>query len=471
MRVLQVSLPPNFGGGVPLYTFNLCKELASSGNELFWIFSGNWGWGRIRLSTWKSQDIHYARMMNTPLFFSNSGYPLRDIKNFKVERLFLDYLDEIKPDIVHIQNMMGFPSSIIEIASDNGYPVINSLHNYWYICQRTDLFMHHKVCSGPESMKCAYCIGTNVKNKRRAIFKKVLTEKVVSYLKRRMTNAPLIEKYFYERPDNNLHFLLKPDIPAETIYAYSLRNDYHRYLLTERVIINIAVSSLVKEKFLEFKVPEEKTIVLHIGTKAAGSIKWMPKAISNNLVVFGYIGSLQYIKGVHILIEAFSRLDQDKCKLVIYGYGHKTYLTELKDMAAGKNIEFKGRYNHEQLSDILGEFDLTIVPPIWYDNAPQVVFESLASKTPVIGAKIGGITDFVRDNENGLLFEAGNVEELKDKMQMILNNPDLVERLREGIQPMKSISDHVKEIETIYKTISSASRPDPLRFEGINLTW
>ena len=98
-----------------------------------------------------------------------------------------------------------------------------------------------------------------------------------------------------------------------------------------------------------------------------------------------------------------------------------------------------------------------MVPPIWYDNAPQVVFEALATKTPVIGSNIGGIPDFIKDGKNGFLFEAGNVEELKNKMAIIMENPSLINELRSEIQPMKTMEFHAKEMIDLYRAVLSGA--------------
>ena len=55
------------------------------------------------------------------------------------------------------------------------------------------------------------------------------------------------------------------------------------------------------------------------------------------------------------------------------------------------------------------------------ENGPLSVIESLCLGTPVLGARIGGIPELIQENVNGLLFEPGNVEDLKNKMKYCWN--------------------------------------------------
>jgi len=148
----------------------------------------------------------------------------------------------------------------------------------------------------------------------------------------------------------------------------------------------------------------------------------------------------------------------DRTKLVIYGDVNKDpgYMTELKtimEKKANANIEFLGSFSHELLGETLASIDLLVVPSQWQENNPRVIQEAFASKTPVIASNVGGISEFVEHEKNGLLFDRGDVEELTAQLLRIVDEPSLLNQLRSGIQAVKSISEEISEFEEIYKDL------------------
>jgi len=256
----------------------------------------------------------------------------------------------------------------------------------------------------------------------------------------------------------------QPVVNQSLRQAYGERETENLRLLSEKVTLNIAVSSFVRARFVEWGVPSEKFIVQHIGTRAAEFLMPVTRKVEPP-IAFGFIGPWNYRKGVHILIEAYSRLDgKTKTRLIVYGDpgSGNPYADRIRKMVCKPSVEFRGRYRYEDLQNVLAEIDVLVVPPIWYDNAPQVVFEGLSAGVPVIGARIGGIPDFVRDGENGMLFEAGNVNELAQKMSILANDPALIMKFRDGIRPMKTMYEHVTKTVDLYQSLVNAQAPDIL---------
>jgi glycosyltransferase involved in cell wall biosynthesis len=65
-----------------------------------------------------------------------------------------------------------------------------------------------------------------------------------------------------------------------------------------------------------------------------------------------------------------------------------------------------------------------VLPSEWYENAPMSALEAYACGKPVLGARIGGIPEMVREGEIGALFESGNVEELTGLLARFAAMPD-----------------------------------------------
>jgi glycosyltransferase involved in cell wall biosynthesis len=130
-------------------------------------------------------------------------------------------------------------------------------------------------------------------------------------------------------------------------------------------------------------------------------------------IVFGYIGRLCEPKGLELLLDAFTSASDQNWMLVVAGSGEAGYEARLRSKFAHSRIEFAG---HVTPREFFPGVDFTIVPSIWEDTLPSVVFESLLYGRPVLGSDLGGIPEMLND-ENGLLFGAGDRESLVQRMQ------------------------------------------------------
>jgi glycosyltransferase involved in cell wall biosynthesis len=171
-----------------------------------------------------------------------------------------------------------------------------------------------------------------------------------------------------------------------------------------------------------------------------------------------YVGNLGEHKGVHILLNAFKKLKNNNIRLNIVGKG--TCEKNLKVMAGNdKRIKFHGFLEGKELLNMYENANLTVVPSIWYDNSPMVIYESFNSGTPVIGSRIGGIPELVEDGFNGYLFEVGNVVELEKLLENLINKPEKLKKLENGtIESIKeySMENHIKKLEKEYQLLTKS---------------
>ena len=176
---------------------------------------------------------------------------------------------------------------------------------------------------------------------------------------------------------------------------------------------------------------------------------------SNDVIDILYVGGLSKHKGVHILIDAFKKLEYETICLHILGKGKDG--DEFKKTAGSdKRIIFHGFVPDKELMELYQKANLTVVPSIWYDNSPMVIYESLMNGTPVIGSRIGGIPELVEDGYNGFLFEAGNVNELKAILENLIESPSELKRLEEGAFESVNkydMGEHIRKLEEIYDKI------------------
>ena len=229
-----------------------------------------------------------------------------------------------------------------------------------------------------------------------------------------------------------------------------------RQFLTQAITLadlRITASSFVRDIFLINHIRTPITILPY-----GHDLSWVNEQVGktkSECLRIGFIGQITYSKGVHLLIEAVNLLNRaykEKIALSIFGniYHSVDYSTKLLELTReSSNIKFTGTYLHEQSAGIFSELDILVVPSLWYDF-PLIIYEAFATKTPVIATNLGGMAEAVKHGVNGLLFERGNADDLKNQLVRLIDEPDLLNKLRRGISPVMQIQEHVDKLERIY---------------------
>ena len=128
-----------------------------------------------------------------------------------------------------------------------------------------------------------------------------------------------------------------------------------------------------------------------------------------------YAGRLVPIKGISHMLEAFEKLEYDDCELSICGTGIMQDFVEEKAKANPK-IKYCGMLNNNELAEKYKECDVLIVPSDWPEPFGLVVIEGCRYGMTVIATKNGGIPEIISQTNGGELYQAGNVDELIQKM-------------------------------------------------------
>src|SRR5215831_17173204 len=156
MRVLLVSyrFPPDTIGGVERYTQSLAAELVKAGHMVTVVARRTEpGKANVRLVCERLKDgTLLYRVVGPDIRFDRF---LQHRERF--DQLFLMALLKAKPDIVHINHIMGFSPRIVQIAHQLGAAVVLSLHDFYFACPRIHLRKPSgEVCDGPDfGRECA----------------------------------------------------------------------------------------------------------------------------------------------------------------------------------------------------------------------------------------------------------------------------------------------------------------------------
>ena len=396
LKILVVihGFPPFYMAGSEVYTWNKCREL-SKNHEVI-IFT------RIEDEFQNPYEMTESIENGIKVFRVNK--PSRDYtfrskyQDLKIAEIFRKKLNEVQPDVVHIDHLSHLTIQVIKIIKKLEIPIIFTLHDFWMMCIRGQLIRDDfLLCSGPSIEKCTEC---NM-------------------------------KYFTSEVHAN--------------------HEIQRWLkrlseVNKKVDLFIAPSRFLRNIYIRHGIPEEKIIYMDYGFNKdlINGVKKVP----SEKIRFGFLGRIIPVKGISHLIDAFNEVDHSKAELNIFGRLPSSSIY-LKNRCENSAIHFKGGYHYKDISKVLSNIDVLVVPSIWYENSPLVIHEAFVANKPVITSNLGGMSELVKHEKNGLLFEHGNVEDLKEKMNIFIENPNLIEKYSQKTY-VRSIQEDVAAIENLY---------------------
>ena len=148
-----------------------------------------------------------------------------------------------------------------------------------------------------------------------------------------------------------------------------------------------------------------------------------------------FIGRLTEIKGLDVLLRAMERLDGLKLIVAGDGEGRDEYQRLARELSL--NASFVGRINAVEREKLLLACDAVVIPSTVledgrYEGTPVVCLEAMAAGRVVIASRVGGLSEVISDGENGLLFEQGDHQLLREKLMLALNDDILRQRISEN---------------------------------------
>jgi len=440
LRILQVvhGFPPRNVGGVEVRTRNLARAMAErhevhvfyplylKGASECYVNSYKDGEEKIEiheLTIKENMWDHANRLLRFDVRALDLTY-----KNDKVRKKFEECLEEIQPDIVHFQHLLGLSIDLPLVAKKH-CGVVLSLADYWPMCPTTHfLNSDGEICGGLSPENCWKCLSTkwcNLVSARHLINHYILKKTYEAYGVNRIANRITCIKQSIKCADKLL-------------------------VASETIIRKFAENGFIDDSDLK----EGKVALIHHGIDTY-SLSKVRKNPSNNMR-FGYVGSFSERKGLHVLIEAFNKLGDASAELKMYGSTildpsnryHRCLIEKSKN---NPKIRFMGPFY--DVKDPYSNVDVLVVPSVTYEGYGLVVQEAFATKTPVIASNIGALNESVEHMKNGLLFEVGNSNDLARKMRAIAENPILLRQLERNMPHVKSIEQNAEETEEVYEEV------------------
>lgn len=448
MKILQVAngFPPSESAGVELYTYRLSMELRKRHDVFVFCREGDPRRADYEIIDEVINGLPVRRIVNN---FLDATELERYYKNDIIEEAFRNYVKTCKPDAIHFQHCIGLSASLPKRAKLMGIPFVLTLHDYWYICPNAHLLTPDlTICPGAhERVNCYRCV--RVASKMMA---KLRHTSLYKFLK---NSLPQSIKQLLLRLHYKITSLSPPPSSPSALSAIAERVAYMKRMLAYCQYIT-APSKFVKEIYMDYGVESKKIRVIPLGMNV-DMWKGFKKEKIGKIIRFGYIGTLLPHKGVDILLKAFRDLPGSDIELYIYGYGNPDDIYELEVRHLAKHdrrIHFMGRYENEDLPNILKGIDVLVIPSLWHETFSFTAREAVLSCTPVIASKVGAIPEVIYEGKNGYLFPAGDVDALRERMAYLAAQRERIEVLgNQSLSAFKSFQEHVAEIEDLYLMI------------------
>lgn len=351
-------------------------------------------------------------------------------------KFYRAFLEAHRPDVVHFQHTAHLGFDLIR-ETRNTLPnaaILYTLHEYLPICYRQGQMVrvhNEELCRESSPRRCHECFPDK---------------------------SP--QEFFMRKKFVQSHFAL--------------------------VDLFLAPSYFLLERYVEWGIPREKIRYEDYGRH---EVERLPDAATDrprNRI--GFFGQLSPFKGADVLLEAVKILCKDRAthrplfpgaflhagtpngshpeisELHVWLHGANlelqqgSYQNKLRELieATKDNVTFVGRYERDDIPQLMSNIDWVVVPSIWWENAPLVIQEAFQHRRPVICSNIGGMAEKVSDGVNGLHFRVGDPVHLAETIRHAVTTPGLWESLREGIPAVYKIEDSVQTLDTIYRALMNS---------------
>lgn len=447
MRILLVNKFFYRKGGAETYFFALAEGLQALGHEVA-FFS---------MQHPKNEPSYWSKYFVSEKDYNGKISAFRKVKeagsliySFEARAKFDALLREFKPDLIHLNNVhRQLTLSILDAPylKEHHVPVVYTAHDYILLCPA------YTMVNGRGEI-CDACL----------------------------------DKHFIHATKNVCVKGSRAKSALATLEAEFLKF-HHAY---DKIDLIIAPSKFMKHKLDEGGFADKTVVMQNFLTDSQMA---MAQHVTSNhkfedaasgdpdkRPYFLFFGRLSKEKGILTLVRAFlqaagltknktasrntaqgARVLPDTWDLHIVGDGpERSVIEELiasADPRAASRIHLLGYKSGEELQREVGNARFTVLSSEWRENMPYSGLESLAARTPIIGAKIGGIPELVEEDGTGVTFNSGNASELSYKLFKASLTDDrtyvvMQQKCANYIQQRCTQTKYVKCLEKYYERIA-----------------
>ncbi len=447
------------------YIEDLMQDQVRRGHDVSYFFSGRqypYVTGP-RLRRWERDGVAMLEVVNSPLY-DHGRQPELELDEPRIERMFGRLIHELRPEVVHVQELAGLPSSVLDVARDAGIPTVLTLQDYFALCPTFKLLdaegnvcLRHQIGGD--------CVATTAAEPS---FPGLLFE---ATLRHDLPRLPVLRTMRPERRDPRIERISRvlarrvpaplesgADGSASQAASFQARRDVNVERLN-RVDRLIAMSARVTEIHGVLGVDANRVQTMQLTLAHMESLR-PRQAGGGRPVIFATLGGLESVaKGGRLMLDALGSLADaartGRFRLLAFGHAAPAIADEARVLPG---VELRGGFRPGELDGLLDEVDVGIMPSIWEEAYGYAGMEFLAKGIPVIGNAIGGIVEYTREGETGWLNRSCTSEELARIMSDVIERPEQVAELNGKLLAargsiVKPMADHGDEMDVVYREV------------------
>ena len=446
MKVVQIPycFYPDPMGGTEVYVADLARELALVGVESCVAMTGTSDQSYVYKGVRVRRYFHREEANNLRrLYGDNAGIP---------DAGFVALLQSERPDILHIHAFVASISlGFVRAAKAANIPVVFTYHTPAVTCQRgTMLRFGLAPCDGLMDLHaCSRCTLHGLGMNRSCANVVGRVSPIVGFgLGRRGLQGGAWTAF-------RMTELMQLRIGATSDFL----NEVDHVL---------AVCDWVKQVLLRNGVPGNKIALCRQGVSSNGECKehtierdTQPGSAPKLRICF--LGRLDPIKGVDVLLQAVRSLPHAALQLDIFGISQgksgEEYAVRLRRIAQNDaRICFCDAVPADEVVRLLTAYDLLAVPSQCQETGPLVVLEAFEAGVPVLGSSLGGIAELVQDGLNGILVDAPSPVAWRRALCRVVSDHGLLSQLRRGVKHPRTMREVADEVAAVYRRLSESGR-------------
>ena len=427
MKLLQVASGDFFStyGGGQVYVKNIVDEMIRQDLN-------------VSVLSFVNKDIAFAK-------HDYEGIPLWEIGNLATVANIEDLLRTISPDVIHAHSQKALFASL---GKSLGIPVVITAHHGGILCPAGALMNAEEcICETSLSHKnCLKCCLANIRTGRSWYpVMKLLPQKCYLQFGKILQKLPSI-----------------PFITPIGGTAFSIKRKINEWqTICDNATAIIAPSNAIAKAMCRNGLSREKVKVIPHGIPKNTQFSHN-KNNKESIIVskqetirFFYVGRICRVKGVHILLKAFSSItNSSKAELhIIGGAGNNSeerYMQSLKQRYKSPNIVWHGKVHADKVFDTIKDYDVMVHPTICMEIYGLNIAEALTMNKPVLATRCGGAEMQIVEGVNGWLVEPNDMLSLRRKMEKITIEGVTIntESLHQNVVDIK---EHVKDLIQVYE--------------------
>lgn len=356
----------------------------------------------------------------------------------QVEAAVREGITTAAPDIVHAH---GMKMLVARVCADMCIPCVVTAHHGGLVCPSGALLDYEdKICDRPvRQAVCTHCC---------------ISQQPLAPLWKALLS--LMPRKFQQTAGRTLRRMpfIYHVTPALTTPLQVCEKKLEVQELITKASHIIAPSKAMQAALLRNGASPERTVVIPHGIPALGKVEFFDPIV-RNVVRFAYVGRLSREKGLHVLIEAFNRLNGD-AELHIIGKAltkreKKYWALVLAQVALPERLIQHGYLIGSDYRRVLEQCDVITLPSICLEVFGLTIAEAFSVGRPVITTDSGGPGEQVRNGLDGFIVAPNNVSALADAMQRFVDDPTMARRLERNLRSPISIGQHVDSLLTLYR--------------------